>query len=159
MDLHEWVFKLSSWHEAHGGESGEGDENPSNAVIKEAQEGTGAVVMGRNMFGPIRGQWTEPAWTGWWGDEPPFHTPVFVLTHHERDTPEEGDERREPGDFNSEGLYQDEFDAGRAQDLKDRLAARRARRGAPGRRHLRPLDPQRRADSRRAASRPTRPPS
>ncbi|HET7444633.1 MAG TPA: dihydrofolate reductase family protein [Solirubrobacterales bacterium] len=85
MDLHEWVFKLSSWQQAHGRESGEGDENPSNAVIQEAQEGTGAVVMGRNMFGPVRGAWTEPAWTGWWGDEPPFHTPVFVLTHYERE--------------------------------------------------------------------------
>ncbi|HUB98839.1 MAG TPA: dihydrofolate reductase family protein [Solirubrobacterales bacterium] len=85
MDLHEWVFKLSSWQQAHGRESGEGDENPSNAVIQEAQEGTGAVVMGRNMFAPVRGEWTEPAWNGWWGDEPPFHTPVFVLTHHERE--------------------------------------------------------------------------
>lgn len=85
MDLHEWVFKLASWQEAHGREGGEGAENPSDAVIKAAQEGTGAVVMGRNMFGPVRGPWTEPAWTGWWGDEPPFHTPVFVLTHHERE--------------------------------------------------------------------------
>jgi dihydrofolate reductase len=84
MDLHEWVFKLASWQDAHGREGGETD-NPSNAVIQEAQEGTGAVVMGRNMFGPVRGPWTEPAWTGWWGDDPPFHTPVFVLTHHERE--------------------------------------------------------------------------
>jgi dihydrofolate reductase len=84
MDLHEWVFKLASWQDAHGREGGETD-NPSNAVIQEAQEGTGAVVMGRNMFGPVRGPWTEPAWTGWWGDDPPFHTPVFVLTQHERE--------------------------------------------------------------------------
>ncbi len=91
MDLHEWVFKLASWQDAHGREGGETD-NPSNAVIKEAQEGTGAVVMGRNMFGPVRGPWTEPAWNGWWGDDPPFHTPVFVLTHHEREPLEmEGD--------------------------------------------------------------------
>ncbi|HSS32767.1 MAG TPA: dihydrofolate reductase family protein [Solirubrobacterales bacterium] len=91
MDLHEWVFKLASWQEAHGRDGGEKD-NPSDAVIQEAQEGTGAVVMGRNMFGPIRGPWTEPAWNGWWGDEPPFHTPVFVLTHHEREPLEmEGD--------------------------------------------------------------------
>jgi dihydrofolate reductase len=82
-DLHEWVIKLTSWRDAHGREGGE--DNPSDAVIKAAQEDTGAVVMGRNMFGPVRGPWTEPAWTGWWGDDPPFHTPVFVLTHHERE--------------------------------------------------------------------------
>lgn len=82
-DLHEWVVKLASWRDAHGREGGE--DNASDSVIKEAQEGTGAVVMGRNMFGPVRGEWTEPAWTGWWGDDPPFHTPVFVLTHHQRE--------------------------------------------------------------------------
>jgi dihydrofolate reductase len=83
-ELHEWAFKLASWRDAHGREGGE-EDNPSNEVIKAAQEGTGAVVMGRNMFGPVRGPWTEPAWSGWWGDEPPFHTPVFVLTHHQRE--------------------------------------------------------------------------
>jgi dihydrofolate reductase len=83
-DLHEWVVKLASWRGAHGRDGGE-DDNPSNEVIKAAQEGTGAVVMGRNMFGPVRGPWSEPAWNGWWGDDPPFHTPVFVLTHHERE--------------------------------------------------------------------------
>lgn len=91
MDLHEWVFKLASWQQAHGRGGGEGDENPSDGVIREAQEGTGAVVMGRNMFGPVRGPWTEPAWTGWWGEEPPFRTPVFVLTHHEREPLQLGD--------------------------------------------------------------------
>jgi dihydrofolate reductase len=83
-DLHQWAFKLASWRDSHGREGGEAD-NPSNEVIKAAQEGTGAVVMGRNMFGPVRGPWGEPAWNGWWGEEPPFHTPVFVLTHHERE--------------------------------------------------------------------------
>jgi dihydrofolate reductase len=83
-DLHEWAFKLASWRDAHGREGGEHD-NPSNEVIKAAQEGTGAVLMGRNMFGPVRGPWGEPTWNGWWGDDPPFHTPVFVLTHHERE--------------------------------------------------------------------------
>jgi dihydrofolate reductase len=84
--LHEWVFKLAAWREPHGREGGEGDENPSNAVMEAAQANVGAVVMGRGMFGPVSGgPWGEPAWNGWWGEEPPFHAPVFVLTHHERD--------------------------------------------------------------------------
>jgi len=83
MALHEWVFKLKAWREPHGREGGE--VNASNAVLEEATLGTGAVIMGRNMFGPVRGPWTEPLWNGWWGDEPPFHCPVFVLTHYERE--------------------------------------------------------------------------
>jgi dihydrofolate reductase len=83
--LHEWALKLSSWREPHGREGGERDDNPSNAVLEAAQADTGAVVMGRRMFGPLHGPWTEPAWNGWWGEDPPFHTPVFVLTHHERE--------------------------------------------------------------------------
>jgi dihydrofolate reductase len=85
MDLHEWVFKLSSWQQVHGREQGEGAENPSNAVIEAAHADLGAVVMGRNMFGPVRGEWGESEWKGWWGDDPPFHVPTFVLTHHERE--------------------------------------------------------------------------
>jgi dihydrofolate reductase len=84
--LHEWVFKLAAWRDPHDMDGGEGDENPSNAVIEAAQAGTGAVVMGRNMFGPVRGEWGGEDWRGWWGEEPPFHTPVFVLTHHPRDS-------------------------------------------------------------------------
>jgi dihydrofolate reductase len=84
-DLHEWVIKLASWRESHGREGGEGEENPSNAVMEAVQANVGAVLMGRNMFGPVRGPWGESAWNGWWGEEPPFHAPVFVLTHHERD--------------------------------------------------------------------------
>lgn len=83
--LHEWVIKLSSWREAHGREGGEGAENPSNAVMDQVQVNTGAVVMGRNMFGPVRGEWGDSDWRGWWGEEPPFHCPVFVLTHHGRE--------------------------------------------------------------------------
>ncbi|HET9154104.1 MAG TPA: dihydrofolate reductase family protein [Solirubrobacterales bacterium] len=83
MALHEWVFKLEAWREPHGREGGE--VNASSEVFEEAAGNTGAVVMGRNMFGPVRGPWTEPLWNGWWGDEPPFHAPVFVLTHYERE--------------------------------------------------------------------------
>lgn len=85
MALHEWVFKLAAWRDPHAETGGEGDENPSNAVVRAAQENVGAVVMGRNMFGPVRGEWGETDWRGWWGDEPPFHVPTFVLTHHERE--------------------------------------------------------------------------
>jgi dihydrofolate reductase len=81
--LHEWVIKLKAWREPHGEEGGEA--GPSNQVFEEATANTGAVAMGRNMFGPVRGPWTEPLWDGWWGDEPPFRVPVFVLTRYERE--------------------------------------------------------------------------
>jgi dihydrofolate reductase len=84
-ELHEWVFSLSSWQEAHGGEGG--DEDPVDARFGDAwSTNTGAYIMGRNMFGPVRGTWesSEP-WHGWWGEDPPYHTPVFVLTHHARE--------------------------------------------------------------------------
>lgn len=81
--LHDWVIKLAAWRQPHGREGGE--VNASTPIMEEAFGGTGAVVMGRNMFGPVRGPWTEPLWDGWWGEEPPFGVPVFVLTHHERE--------------------------------------------------------------------------
>jgi dihydrofolate reductase len=81
--LHEWVVELAAWREAHGREGGE--VNASTPIFEEAVAGTGAVLMGRNMFGPVRGPWTEPLWNGWWGDDPPFRVPVFVLTHYERE--------------------------------------------------------------------------
>jgi dihydrofolate reductase len=83
--LHEWAFKLAAWRAPHEREGGEGDENPSNAVMESATADTGAVLMGRNMFGPVRGPWGEEDWRGWWGDDPPFHVPTFVLTHHQRE--------------------------------------------------------------------------
>jgi len=83
MALHEWVVKLAAWRQPHGREGGE--VNASSEILEAATAGTGAVVMGRNMFGPVRGPWTEPLWNGWWGDEPPFRCPVFVLTHYERE--------------------------------------------------------------------------
>jgi dihydrofolate reductase len=80
--LHEWVVKLAAWRASHGREGGE--VNASTPVVEEAMRGIGAVLMGRNMFGPARGSWGEDPWRGWWGEEPPFHAPVFVLTHHAR---------------------------------------------------------------------------
>jgi dihydrofolate reductase len=85
MALHEWAFKLDAFRDAHDMEGGEGVENPSNAVIAASQKNIGAVVMGRNMFGPVRGDWPDEEWKGWWGEDPPFHCPVYVLTHHPRD--------------------------------------------------------------------------
>jgi dihydrofolate reductase len=81
--LHEWVFKLEAWRRPHGKEGGE--VNASSEVVEEATANVGASVMGRNMFGGGPGPWGEEPWNGWWGDDPPFHTPVFVLTHHERE--------------------------------------------------------------------------
>jgi dihydrofolate reductase len=81
--LHEWALKLRAWREAHGREGGE--VNASSEVMAESLENVGAVIMGRNMFGGGPGPWGEDPWTGWWGDDPPFHVPVFVLTHHERE--------------------------------------------------------------------------
>jgi dihydrofolate reductase len=81
--LHEWVIKLAAWRQPHGREGGE--VNASTPVMEEALDNVGATVMGRKMFGGGPGPWGEDPWGGWWGDEPPFHTPVFVLTHHERE--------------------------------------------------------------------------
>lgn len=84
MRLHEWAFALSAWRSPHGLEGGE--LNASDAVVKESQANVGAGVMGRNMFGGHPGPWSsEKPWNGWWGDNPPFHYPVFVLTHHARE--------------------------------------------------------------------------
>ena len=81
MRLHEWVFELEAWRRQAGQEGGV--VNESTPVIEEAQTNIGAYVMGRNMFGGGPGPWaTDPPWNGWWGDEPPYHAPVFVLTHH-----------------------------------------------------------------------------
>ena len=80
--LHEWVVKLESWRRSHGKEGGE--VNASTELVAAAMDGIGAVIMGRNMFGGGPGPWDEE-WRGWWGEDPPFHVPVFVLTHHERE--------------------------------------------------------------------------
>lgn len=84
MRLHEWVFSLAAWRKAHGLEGGE--VTASTPVIEESTANIGATIMGRNMFGGHPGPWsaTQP-WNGWWGAEPPFHHPVFVVTHHRRE--------------------------------------------------------------------------
>jgi dihydrofolate reductase len=81
--LHEWAFKLAAWRKPHGREGGE--VNASTEIVEEALANVGATIMGRNMFGGGAGPWGEDPWDGWWGEDPPFHTPVFVLTHHARE--------------------------------------------------------------------------
>jgi dihydrofolate reductase len=82
--LHDWLVALKSWREQAGMEGGE--ENVSNDVFEEATANVGAEIMGRGKFGPAtRGPWGDEPWQGWWGDDPPFRKPVFVLTHHERE--------------------------------------------------------------------------
>ena len=81
-ELFDWFFHTCTWRRMHGhadGETGVDDE-----IAARAFEGIGAWILGRNMFGPVRGPWPDESWKGWWGDEPPYHTPVFVLTHHPR---------------------------------------------------------------------------
>jgi dihydrofolate reductase len=83
--LHEWVTKLAAWRKAHSLSGGEA--NPDSKVIEEILARTGAVIMGRKMFSGGKGPWQDdPNADGWWGDNPPFHIPVFILTHHKRET-------------------------------------------------------------------------
>jgi dihydrofolate reductase len=80
--LHEWIFATRSGSQMIGREGG--SEGLDDAFFSERASGVGATIMGRNMFGPIRGPWEKSEWTGWWGEDPPFHHSVFVLTHHPR---------------------------------------------------------------------------
>ena len=82
-ELMEWFFPTRTFIEQHGGEGGETGIDDGFAAV--SMTGKGAWILGRNMFGPIRGPWPDDEWKGWWGDEPPYHVPTFVLTHHARD--------------------------------------------------------------------------
>jgi len=82
MVLPAWMLKTRYFHKMIGQEGG--DTGVSDQIAHRSMENLGAWIMGRNMFGPVRGQWPDDSWKGWWGDEPPYHTPVFVLTHHAR---------------------------------------------------------------------------
>jgi dihydrofolate reductase len=90
LELHQWIFGLKSWREQHGEQGGE--ENADSELVREAVAASGAVVMGRRMFSGGQGPWEDdPVANGWWGDNPPFGVPVFVLTHHAREPLELGD--------------------------------------------------------------------
>jgi dihydrofolate reductase len=81
-ELMEWFFPTRAWRNMHGLDGGE--TGIDNEIAAQGFAGIGAWILGRNMFGPIRGPWPDENWKGWWGEEPPYHTPVFVLTHHPR---------------------------------------------------------------------------
>jgi dihydrofolate reductase len=81
-ELHDWIVPLRAWRESHGMEGG---EDNASTPFADIIGGAGATIMGRNMFGGGPGPWADDSWKGWWGDDPPFHHPVFVLTHHPRE--------------------------------------------------------------------------
>jgi len=81
-ELMEWFFQTRVWRQMHG--QADGEAGIDNDVAALGFAGLGAWILGRNMFGPVRGPWPDNAWKGWWGDEPPYHTAVFVLTHYAR---------------------------------------------------------------------------
>jgi dihydrofolate reductase len=82
MELHSWFFPTDVFQKMHG--QGEGTPGIDNDMAAQSFENVGAWILGRNMFGPIRGSWLDDSWKGWWGDTPPYQVPVFVLTHHAR---------------------------------------------------------------------------
>ena len=80
--LHDWIVPTRTFQQMQGNEGGE--SGVDDDFIARGFANIGAWILGRNMFGPVRGPWSDHTWTGWWGDNPPYHTPVFVLTHHPR---------------------------------------------------------------------------
>ena len=81
-EIMEWFFPTRVFQQMYGDK--EGETGVDNTMAERGFEGVGAWILGRNMFGPVRGPWPDDEWKGWWGDEPPYHVPVFVLTHHAR---------------------------------------------------------------------------
>ncbi|MCX4159926.1 MULTISPECIES: dihydrofolate reductase family protein [Paraburkholderia] len=81
-ELMAWFFQTRVWRKMQGLDGGE--TGIDNELAEQSMSGMGAWILGRNMFGPVRGPWPDESWKGWWGDEPPYHTPTFVLTHHAR---------------------------------------------------------------------------
>ena len=81
-ELFDWFFHTRTFQKMHG--TGEGETGVDDQLAAQGFENVGAWILGRNMFGPVRGAWPDESWRGWWGEEPPYHAPVFVLTHHSR---------------------------------------------------------------------------
>lgn len=115
--LHEWVFDTRYGREMLGEEGGA--EGVDNDFLVQGDAGIGATIMGRNMFGPIRGPWGGEKWTGWWGDNPPYHHQVFVLTHHPHPSiPMEGGTTFHFVDEGIEAALERAFDAADGQDVR-----------------------------------------
>ena len=85
-EMFQWFFPTRTFSEMIGKEDGDGggDTGPDDGFARRAMDGFGAFILGRNMFGPVRGPWPDDDWKGWWGDTPPYHAPTFILTHHPR---------------------------------------------------------------------------
>jgi dihydrofolate reductase len=83
-ELMQWVFPTRFFRRMHGDGGSDGETGVDNDLAEQGFANIGAWILGRNMFGPVRGPWPDDSWKGWWGDEPPYHCPVFVLTHHPR---------------------------------------------------------------------------
>ena len=82
-ELHNWFFGTKTFNAMFG--DGKGSEGVDDDYARRSMDGFGAFILGRNMFGPVRGEWPDESWKGWWGDNPPYHAPTFILTHHPRD--------------------------------------------------------------------------
>jgi dihydrofolate reductase len=100
--LHDWIVSTRSWRQMHGKEGGAGGVDDDFAA--RGIRNVGAWILGRNMFGPVRGPWSDMTWKGWWGDSPPYDCPVFVLTHHPRPSLET--ENATTFHFATEGIHQ-----------------------------------------------------
>src|ERR1700716_4002609 len=83
LELHKWIFGTRMFRAMIGQDGG--SDGVDEAYAHRSMDGFGAFILGRNMFGPIRGPWPDRSWKGWWGDNPPYHTPTFVLTHYEHE--------------------------------------------------------------------------
>lgn len=83
-ELFEWFFSTRTWRQMHGSEGG--STGVDDQWARRSMENVGAWILRRNMFGPVRGPWQDDSWKGWWGEEPPYHVPTFVLTHHPRES-------------------------------------------------------------------------
>jgi dihydrofolate reductase len=81
-ELFAWFFSTRTWKQMHGQEGG--STGVDDQFARRGMENVGAWILGRNMFGPVRGPWPDDSWKGWWGEDPPYHVPTFVLTHHAR---------------------------------------------------------------------------
>jgi dihydrofolate reductase len=84
-EMFEWFFHTRTWNKMHGNPDSDGETGIDDDFASQAFDNLGAWILGRNMFGPVRGPWPDDSWKGWWGEEPPYHVPVFVLTHHARE--------------------------------------------------------------------------